>query len=380
MKRTHWEQGLADAAALHEAGRLPDAEARLRQVLREAAAAGQARPVPALIRLAGILLDRGEGERAYAIADEAVACDPDNPLALNLRGSALGTVGRRVEAEAAFRAAIDRDANFVEAWCNLGRLLASMGRQPEAMVALRAALALAPAFHAARRALSSALRDEGRFAEAIAELEQVIAAEGETPELLNDLGILLTMSRRGGDAVRAFDAAVAAKPDHVAALFNRSVALLQQGDFGRGWPEYEHRFRTAMVRPIPFDRPRWRGEAIAGKTIILWGEQGHGDTLQFVRYAPLVAARGARVVVIAQPALVDLLHSVPGVERVVVPGQPVGPHDLHAPLMGLPEIFGTTVDTIPATVPYLQPDAERRARWAGRIGPSGRATRGRTCR
>ncbi|BBK29518.1 glycosyl transferase family 9 (putative heptosyltransferase) [Stella humosa] len=367
-----WDTALAAAAAAHEGGRLPEAEERLRALLRDLSAREPVRPVPVLLRLAGVLLDRGEAERAYAIADEAVAIEPANPLALNLRGSTLGMLGRKAEAEAAFRAAIGRDPALVEAQFNLGRLLAGQGRNGEAAVILRGVLELAPAAHPARRALSGALRDEGFFAEALVELDRVAAATGTTPELLNERGILLMMGGRSAEALAAFDAALAAQPDFVAPSFNRALPLLRLGDFTQGWPAYENRFRTDMVRPLPFTQPRWQGEPLQGRTIVLWGEQGHGDTLQFARYASLVAARGADVVLVGQTALVRLLHSVPGVRMAVAPGQAVGPHDLHAPLMSLPGLFGTEVATIPADIPYLAPDAEARARWAGRIPDRGR--------
>ncbi|MGE0715115.1 MAG: tetratricopeptide repeat protein [Alphaproteobacteria bacterium] len=364
---------LAAAAALHDAGRLPEAEKALRSLLADPLGTGGPRPVPVLIRLAGVLLDMGEVERAYAVVDEAAASEPTNPLALNLRGTALVRLGRRREAEAALRAAIAVEPEMVEAHFNLGNLLAGEARMAEAAVAFRVALDLAPRFTAARRALSAALRDDGRFAQALAEIDRVIADEGRSPELLNERGIVLIALRRAEEAVAAFDAAIAANPDFTAPQFNRSIALLHLGDYRRGWAAYENRFRTAMVRQMPFERPRWTGaEPIEGRTIVLWGEQGHGDTLQFVRYATLVAGRGARVVVLCQTGLAPLLASVPGVDAAVPVGASVGPHDFHAPLMSLPAIFGTTPQTIPAAVPYLAPDAATRARWAGRLPDSGR--------
>ena len=367
-----WEQALAAAAEAHVAGRLAEAEERLRGCLRDLSQRQRVRPVPVLLRLAGVLIDRGEAERAYAVADEAAVLEPGNALALNLRGSTLGLLGRRTEAEAAFRAAVAAEPAMVEARFNLGRLLAGQARNAEAALAFRGALDLAPEAAPIRRALSGALRDEGRFVAALAELERVMAAEKPGAELANERAILLMMGGRTADAVAEFDRALALQPDMVAPRFNRSLALLRLGDFERGWAEYEHRFRTEMVRPLPFTQPRWQGEAPAGRTIVLWGEQGHGDTLQFARYAGLVAARGAEVVVVAQPGLVRLLHSLPGVRRVVAPGQPVGPHDLHAPLMSLPAVFGTTPGTVPADVPYIAPDAEARARWTGRFPDRGR--------
>ncbi|MGE0725128.1 MAG: tetratricopeptide repeat protein [Alphaproteobacteria bacterium] len=361
-----------EAIRLHDRRQLKEAEALFRSVLRDAGDMRLRRPVPALLRVAGILIERGDPERAFAFADEAATLAPDDPLALNLRGMALGALHRRSEAEAAFRAAIARDPDFVEAIHNLGRVLADDGRHREAAEEFRRAIALAPGFTAARHGLSAALREGGHFREALQALDQVIAAEGETPDRLNERGILLFLNRRPAEAVAAYDRALAAAPQFAPPRFNRSISLLLMGDLARGWEAYEHRFETDQCRPIPFAQPRWNGEPVEGRTIVLWGEQGHGDTLHFVRYAPMVARRGATVALMVQRGLVRLLQSVAGVDRVVAFGQPVGRHDLHCPLLSLPRLFGTTLETIPADVPYLAPDAAARARWAGRFPPGGR--------
>lgn len=372
MTDAPWAAALAAAAQAHVDRRLPEAEDRLRAILRDLSVRHRVRPVPVLLRLAGVLIDRGEAERAYAIADEAAAIEPGNPLALNLRGSTLGLLGRVAEAEATFRAAIAADPAMTEAHFNLGRLLATQARNAEAAFAFRAALDLAPDAAPIRLALSAALRDEGRFAAALAEHDRASAGSRATADRLNERAILLMMGGRVEAALADFERAVTLEPEMVAPRFNRSLALLRLGDFARGWPAYEHRFETEMVRALPFTQPRWQGEPVAGRTVVLWGEQGHGDTLQFARYATLVAERGADVVLVAQSALVRLLHSVPGVRKVVAPGEPVGRHDLHAPLMSLPALFGTRLDTVPAAVPYVAPDAATRARWAGRIPARGR--------
>lgn len=362
---------LADIDKLREAGRLPEVERALRGILAAAAAAGSPRPVPVLLRLARVLIERGEAERAYAVADEAAALEPASPTALNLRGAALGLVGRSAEAAAVFRRVLAIDPASAEASLNLGCLLSAHGRAAEAIDILRRALDLAPGRGQARRALAAALRDEGRTAEALAELDRVASAAEAEAWLHDERGILLTMARRPREAIAAFGRAIAAGPE-LGALYNRAVAFLLLGDFRRGWAEYEHRFRSGAVPSPAYPWPRWRGEPIEGKRILLWGEQGQGDVLQFVRYAPLVAARGARVTLAVPRSLVRLLRSLDGVENVVAFEERLDAQDLHAPLMSLPALFGTTLTTIPATIPYLAADPSLRRRWARRLPDDGR--------
>jgi hypothetical protein len=141
--------------------------------------------------------------------------------------------------------------------------------------------------------------------------------------------------------------------------YNLALALLREGSFREGWLLHESRwdFRELKLRRRYFPQPQWKGESLTGKTILLHAEQGLGDTLQFVRYLPLVAALGGRVVLEVQPRLFRLLQSMEGAERVLARGESLPGFDCHCPLMSLPLLFDTTPETIPAATPYLQPDA-----------------------
>ena len=149
--------------------------------------------------------------------------------------------------------------------------------------------------------------------------------------------------------------------------------LLSRGDFTRGFAEYEWRKRRASATDKrDFAQPLWLGEGnIAGKTVLLHAEQGYGDTIQFVRYAPLVAARGATVVLEVQASLKPLLSGLPGVSAVVSRGEPLPPFDLHCPLMSLPLAFRTTLDTVPAATPYLHAPPDRDREMATRLAGDG---------
>ena len=146
------------------------------------------------------------------------------------------------------------------------------------------------------------------------------------------------------------------------------MAWLSRGDYERGWPEYEWRWRC-RGRPVPgFTQPRWQGNDLAGRTILLYAEQGLGDTLQFVRYAPLVKRRGGTVLLVCPRPLVRLLSSCPGIDRVLADGSSLPAFDVHAPLLSLPMILGTTLATVPADVPYLAATPEAIERWRQALG------------
>src|SRR5207302_4380262 len=134
------------------------------------------------------------------------------------------------------------------------------------------------------------------------------------------------------------------RPDYAAAHMGRALMLLALGKFEEGWPEYEWRWKCKEFSTPPYQQPLWDGSPLDGRTILLHAEQGLGDTLQFIRYAPLVKERGGRVVVACQAALVPLLANCPGMDRLIADG-PLPPFDVHAPLLSLPGIFGTSLAT-----------------------------------
>ena len=162
-----------------------------------------------------------------------------------------------------------------------------------------------------------------------------------------------------------YQRALSLKPDYAEAHYNRSLLLLLLGDFAQGWGEYEWRWRCKAnpERGYP-TRPRWAGEPLAGRTILIQTEQGFGDSFQFLRYVPAVAERGAKVVLAVPGPLLRLAETLPGVSGVVTEDDPLPDFDFYYPLLSLPYVFGTTIDTIPARVPYLAPPADTLAAWA----------------
>ena len=160
-----------------------------------------------------------------------------------------------------------------------------------------------------------------------------------------------------------YERSLAIRPDYPEARRNRSFVWLLRGDYERGWPEHEWRLACRNHRILPVPRPRWYGEDVRGRTILLHGEQGLGDILQFVRFACPVKRRGARVIAACPDSMVRLVASCPGVDSVQDWYDPIPDCDFHAPLMSLPAILGTTLESLPGEHPYLSADAETVARW-----------------
>ena len=186
-----------------------------------------------------------------------------------------------------------------------------------------------------------------------------------------NLGVALAEQGRVGPSLAVHEVAVSLAPDDPEVRANRALALLTAGDLARGFAENEWRWRVASMLPHGMTGPCWEGDDPAGRTILVHDEGGYGDTLQFVRYVPLLAARGARVRLQVQPPLIRLLRRLPGPEAVFARGEAVPEYDLHCPMLSLPRCFATTLDTVPADVPYLLTDPDRTAAWRARFEGTG---------
>lgn len=391
--------------AVFQGGRPAEAETILRQAI--AAQAGVAAWHAAL----GAAL-KGQERIAEALAcyDHALSLDATDPNTHYNRGNALQSLERIGDAEESFRRALALAPNHRGAATNLGLLLAGRGRAEEgaswlegvvaahpddptalANLALcrmeqarpgeaealaRQAVSGAPRHALARYMLGQTLKAQDRLTEAVEALRQAHQLDPRHVETLNSLGNALGGLADTTGAIAAFDQALALAPHHVDAAFNRGLAYLMAGDYPRGWPGYALRWRTSVLRGFlrRFPEPSWNGEALDGRTILLWAEQGLGDTLQFIRYVPLVQARGGRVVIEAQNSLLELLGRLPGVAAAIPAGASLPPFDVQCSIPTLPQVFGTTVPTIPARVPYLIGDPQRRPRWRQRLaqGAQGR--------
>jgi tetratricopeptide (TPR) repeat protein len=186
----------------------------------------------------------------------------------------------------------------------------------------------------------------------------------------NDLAAALFALGREGEAVPAIEQALAARPDLAEAQETYSIELLRAGHLREGWQRYEARMHSLLGTKLrrDFVQPQWRGEPIEGRTILLHAEQGIGDTVQFVRYAPLIAARGANVVLEVHAGLRSIMASLAGVASLIERGESLPEFDVHCPLLSLPLAFDTDLDSIPADVPYLSAPTIHVQAWRARLG------------
>ncbi len=344
-------------------GRFEEAEAAWRAAL--AIDGGQA---DVLADLGGLLAVRGRAGEGRELCERALALRPDLAVGHQNLGLARKALGEDAAAIAAFRRAGALAPDMADAHFQLGLALQETGDPAGAEDAYRRALALEPGFALARSNLGNVLRVAGRLDEAVDAYAQAAAAAPDSPDIRSNLGVALQEAGRFDEALAAFEAAIALDGENAEAHRHRGMLLLLLGRFEEGWAETEWRWRTKTFRPQirDFGRPKWDGFPLAGRTVLIYAEQGLGDTLQFVRYLPLVAARGARVVFECQPPLKTLLADA--ADTVVGRAEDLPDFEVHAPLMSLPYLFGTDAASIPFDGPYVEADPARRAVWKNRLG------------
>lgn len=305
---------------------------------------------------------------------QAVICTPDNAAFRLHLGEALLELGRAKGALQCIDAALRLSPGDPEIQHSRGLALQTLKRFDEALDSFHAVLAVAPQHVEAMLNLGNVLQDMGRIDEALACYDTVLARHGDAAPIWNNRGNALEAARRDDEALDCYTRAIALDPGYVVAHWNRALLDLQYGRFAQGWAGYEWRWKnehlTVYRQKRGFAQPLWRGtDTLAGKTILLFAEQGLGDTLQFCRYVPLVAAQGARIVLEVQAPLVELLGQLDGVDRVIARGEPLPPFDFQCPLMSLPLAFGTELDSIPAAPRYVAPGTARLSEWGARLGP-----------
>jgi tetratricopeptide (TPR) repeat protein len=320
--------------------------------------------------LGNVLRARGEPAGAMAAYRRALACRPDHPDALNNLANALQHQGRLDEAIDCYERALDARPDYPDALCNLANALRSADRLDEARARCERVLALQPDHAEAWNCLGLVHHAAGDAAVALAAVERAVALRPDLTDALVNLGNLLQERGDRPGAIEALDRAVAGAPDHARARTNRALLLLGAGRLEAGWRDHEWRGRASpfgdATRDFPV--PQWQGEPAGGRTILVHAEQGFGDTLQFCRYVPMLAARGFQVVLEVPPLLLRLMTSLAGPVQVVPHGLPLPPFDLHCPMLSLPLGFDTRMETIPGAVPYLAADPEAAEDWRWRLG------------
>jgi Flp pilus assembly protein TadD len=310
-------------------------------------------------------------DHELAIRQYRVAIDlrRDYVDALNNLGKSHESQGRIDDAAVAYLNATKASPGSAAAYSNLGNLLLGQRRVDEAIALLRKAVGLAPEMPEAHCNLGNALSSRGCFDDAMTEYRTALRLRPRYPAALSNIAGTLIERGMFDESENLLRQAIEIDPNFADAHWNLALLLLLKGDFRRGLPEYEWRLtQPAMSASLKIPQPRWDGGEIAAKTILVYAEQGHGDAIQFVRYATLLAQRGAKVIVKCFPELRRLFATVEGIEQVLAAKDPVPPFDLHCPMVSLPLAFKTDLNSIPASAaPYLHPNPADAEKWRQRL-------------
>jgi tetratricopeptide (TPR) repeat protein len=318
---------------------------------------------------ASALIDMGRAVDALASADQALARPPPLPEAHLSRAIASYLTGSYQQSLDSCDSALELEPALTRAHAQRGAALHALRRLDAALQSVDAALALDGGNTFAHSVRALCLLDLQRSRAALESCDRAIALRPQLADAHNTRGLALADMLRFDDAVASFDRAIALKPDAREPRYNKGIRLLQQGRFALGWELHEWRPLVDRASAIGASTPRLMGlEGIAGSRGLIHAEQGLGDTLQFCRYAVLLRARGARVVLAVQDELRRLLRSLGADIEVVGLGDIRGQFDWQCPLLSLPRVFGTTLETIPSRVPYLEPERGAVAAWRQRLG------------
>ena len=320
-------------------------------------------------------------QRRYAAAVQqcrkAVSLKPDYAEAYNTMGFALEKQQRYAEAIESYEQAVRLKPDYAEAHNHLGVVLNKLGRSVEAIESYRLALRADPDYAEVYNNLGIALKDREQFAEAIRNFEQALRLDPDFAEAHYNLANSLRDQGRCAEALAGYKRAVQLKPDYAEAHWNMSLTFLLSGDFEEGWKRYQWR-RIADPKTRSHcersGRRRWAGESFAGRRLFVHCEQGLGDNIQFIRYLPMIKARGGSVFLETLKPLIGLLRGFPGIDDLVEynPDEKSSvSFDVFTSLLDMPNVFGTTLESIPAEVPYIHADRARVEYWRTKIPQPG---------
>ncbi|QWF69557.1 tetratricopeptide repeat protein [Methylomonas paludis] len=354
-----------------------------------------------------VLKDLSQYAAALISFERALALNPTHAGACCNCGLALYELKQPAAAIAYFKRASELQPDFAAAYNNCGLAQLQLKQYAPALLSFDQALLLCPDFTEALNNRGNALHQLKRYADALLSYDQALARQPDYAEAFNNRGITLDELNRHTEAIHYFEQAIRLKPDYAAAYLNRGCALQNQlqlfaaledynqaialkpdfapaywnkallmllnGDYQFGWQLYEWRWKAQIDVMADFPQPLWLGvTALTGKIILIHPEQGLGDFIQFCRYAYLLEAAGAKVVIQTPRSLFNLLSGLNHRFTIVAQGQPLPAFDLHCPLLSLPLAFKTGLDNIPATIPYLSVSSDKQQLWRNRLGPKSR--------
>ncbi len=315
-----------------------------------------------------VALQRLERFTEAAAAYRALLAEaPYLPQAHFNLGLALKAQGLHAAAAGSFREATRLQPGWAEAFVNLAKALQALRQFAEAEACSRQALRLKPDLLEALLAHGTILRDLGRFEAAVARLGEAVRRRPDMVSVRDNLGIALKDLGRLGEAEAVYRAALAIEPEQPSVNYNLGILQLVAGRLTEGWEGLEYRWLLEGQQARPFGTPLWDGQALPSGTLLLYAEQGLGDTVQFCRYVPLAAER-ARTVLLVRPETRRLLAGLHAEVPVLTTHDPVPEHAVQCPLLSLPRALGTTLETIPGTTPYLRAEPAAAAAWRDRLG------------
>jgi tetratricopeptide (TPR) repeat protein len=397
------DSALRQAIAFHRGGLLAEAALLYRRILAE-----NPRQADALHLLGVTEFQKGDALLAVTLMDQAITLDPNNAGFRSNLGLVLEHLGRVHEAIGSYDRALAIKPDSLETLSNRGKALHGLARFQEALDSYERALAINACDAATLNNRGSTLAALGRLEDALASIEQALAAKPDYADAQYNRGSVLLELEQLDGALASFDRVLTDAPDHAAALNNRGVTLQRLGRFeealrdfdkalslqgdrlpevlynrGRckllvgslasGWIDYEYRWNWSGFRQKRSSLPiaHWAGEPLRGRSILIYEEQGLGDTIQFCRYLPLLVERGGQVSFMLRPSLSGLLASLSADIRLITSVESDSRFDFQCPLMSLPLLMETDLGNIPSSPRYLSGDLERSARWRGRLGSQG---------
>jgi len=361
----HMHLGLA----LKALNRWEDAQACYQQAIK-------LRPdyVQAHINAGIVWMDLGQSDRAQKSFEKAIALKPDDAQAHYNQGLLLHGQKRWDEALVSYQKAIAAQPDFAQALNNCGVILLEQGLFELAASNFESATQIAPNFAQAWYNFGNCLRKLNQFEPALRAYDNAIEIDPDNAQAFNNRGLALQELGLFDQAIASYQQATAIDPQYADAYWNESIDHLLQGNYAQGWPLYEWRWRreTFSSRKRDFPQPLWLGQCgLAGKTILLHAEQGLGDSIQFSRYAALVKAQGARVVLEVPQPLLALFKNFQGVDQLIAKGSVLPDFDYQCPLMSLPLAFQTRLESIPSPAAYLQSDSIKKHSWQQQLGKPG---------
>jgi len=351
------------ALKFHRSGDLRQAEYIFKKILGK-----KHNNVEALYNLGALHAQLGHYDLAITYIEKSIRIDPNNANAYYVLGRASQEKGELDKAITCYRRVIRLNPFFLLASYYLGEALQDKGELDEAMLYYEKELRINPDHADTYNNIGIILHSKGEIDESIRYYEKALVLNPGSENVYNNFAFALKDNGVLDKAIYCYQKALQLNPAQALIHYGLSMTLLLDGNFNEGWKEYEWRRQTGAFSQYVrnFARPLWDGSDIAGRTILLHDEQGFGDTIQFIRYAHLLAQKGAKVIVECQREIVNLLKSVDGIQQVIARGEE-SEFDIYCPLLSLPLMFNTTLDSIPAKIPYVAGDPLLVQKWRDKL-------------